>query len=178
MLPSFLTTNITITRPCFPFSWAVAGYLIFLARYSISADCPPGKSGISSTTSNTTESFTVALLTGAEGGGGATSFVFCVPFLSCNVATPVIPSGSSGPLASSVCETPCSSGAAIISLANSFVVRATTSMLLIIINRAAKGRNIRYLVLPISLVLRLFIILIRFLSGKTLKLLDKFAAAL
>ena len=28
-------------------------------------------------------------------------FVFCVPFLSCNVATSVIPSGSSGLLASS-----------------------------------------------------------------------------
>ena len=51
-------------------------------------------------------------------------------------------------------------------------------MLLTIIKMPAKGRNIRYLVLPISFVLRLFIILIRFLSGKTLKLFDKFAAAL
>ena len=64
-----------------------------------------------------------------------------------------------------------SSTACITSLAKSFVVRATASMLLIIISRAASGRNIRYLVLPISFVLFLFIIVIRFLSGKTLKLL-------
>ena len=50
-------------------------------------------------------------------------------------------------------------------------VRATVSILLTIISKAAKGRNIRYLVLPISFVLFLFIILMRFFRGKTLKLL-------
>ena len=58
------------------------------------------------------------------------------------------------------------------------VARATASMLLTIISRAASGRNIRYLVLPIARVLRLFIIMIRFFKGKTLKLLYMVAAAL
>ena len=59
----------------------------------------------------------------------------------------------------------------ITSRAKFFVVRATASILLIISSKAANGRNSKYLVLPISFVLFLFIILIRFLSGKTLKLL-------
>ena len=50
-------------------------------------------------------------------------------------------------------------------------VRATDSMLLTINNAAAKGAKSRYLATPICLVLLLFIILILFLSGKTLKLL-------
>ena len=63
------------------------------------------------------------------------------------------------------------STASMTSVASCFVVRATASILLIIISKTAKGRNIRYLVLPISFVLFLFIILMRFFNGKTLKLL-------
>src|SRR3712207_6180165 len=124
---------------------------------------------------------------GAGGGGGATfSFLsarFLVVsggggggvFLSCRVVVPV---GCSGRFAVSGDTASFTSASPIISLANSLVVRATVSMLLTISNRAANGRNNRYFVLPIFPVRRLFIILIRFFNGKTLKLLDNFAAAL
>ena len=52
MLPSFSTTNCTVTRPCVPFFMAASGYLMFLLKYSISTGMPPpGNSGICSTTS-------------------------------------------------------------------------------------------------------------------------------
>ena len=157
-----------MTRPCFPFSWAVTGYLMFLAKYCIKACCPPGNSGITSTTSNTTESG--ILLLWAIGVDFAISFLAgraTVCWISSLCSSGIFAISGWGVLTCS-----------ITSFANLSVVRATTSMLLTIINRAAKGRNMIYFVLPISLVLRLFIILIRFLSGKTLKLFDKFAAAL
>ena len=48
--PSRLTTNCTMTRPCMPFSCAVAGYLTFFPKKFMHSLIPPGNSGISSHT--------------------------------------------------------------------------------------------------------------------------------
>ena len=56
ILPFLLTTNCTITRPCVPFSFAIAGYFIFSRTYSATAPLPPGNSGIFSATQKTPSS--------------------------------------------------------------------------------------------------------------------------
>ena len=147
-LPSLVTTNWHTTRPWVPASLASAGYLRFCFRYSISLGIPPGNSGICSTTSYTCSSEPAS-------GMGAT---VVLPSLPCAaVATSVICASAASSLLAS-CVFPA-------------LLQATA-------NKAAAGRNSRYLAFPALLLCFLFIIVILFFNGKTLKLFDKGAIAL
>ena len=69
--PSLLTTNWQITRPWIPFSCAITGYFTFSLRYLNNACCPPGNSGIFSTTTKITSSSSSS--TGASTGAAITT---------------------------------------------------------------------------------------------------------
>ena len=155
--PSFPTTKEQLTRPSIPFLTADSGYLTFVARNFSRAPCPPGNSGITSTTVNT---WLRARLAASIPSSDST-------YSSRFSAGEASPTKGNGKIASGS-----KTSANVLSVSSS-VIRANASTLLKISKAPTTGIKIKYFVLPMLRERFLFIMLIRFFRCSILKLLDK-----